>query len=309
MPVDAELQPMLAVMNGGPQRSDVPLAQLRQNAPIPVEPPTPVAAVANRSMFTAGAVLPIRIYYPRSCDLLPILVYFHGGGFVRGSLDSHDSVVRRLALGADSIVVSVDYRLAPEHRFPAAADDALAAVRWVQENAREIGGDPGRIAVGGDSAGGNLAAVASLQLRDAGADLPCAQLLIYPVTHLRAPLAGSMVEKGEGYFLRATDMRWFEDMYLGSSEQAKHPYASPLLAERLEGLPPAFVLTAEFDPLRDQGARYAARLREAGNACVYRDYAGAIHGFVGMPAEISRRALAEACAWLAGTFELGRESQ
>jgi acetyl esterase len=266
----------------------------------------PVAAVADRSIPTASAVLPIRIYQPRAGDLLPVLVYFHGGGFVLGSPDSHDSIARRLALGADCIVVSVDYRLAPEHPFPAAADDALAAVRWVQGNAREIGADPGRVAVGGDSAGGNLAAVASLQLRDAGADLPCAQLLIYPVTHLHAPLEGSMMEMGEGYFLRATDMQWFADMYLAGSEQSVNPYASPLLAERLEGLPPAFVLTAEFDPLRDQGARYAARLLEAGNACVHRDYAGAIHGFFGMPAGISRRAIAEACAWLAGTFEPDR---
>lgn len=302
MPVDAELQPMLALMNGAPPLRDVPLTQLRQGAAIPVEPPAPMAAVVNRTVSTAALDLPIRIYYPRSASVLPVLVYFHGGGFVLGSLDSHDSLLRRVALGADCIVVSVDYRLAPEHRFPAAADDALAAVRWVQQNTGEIGGNSRQIAVGGDSAGGNLATVSTLQLRDAAAALPCGQLLIYPVTHLGAPIEGSMLENGEGYFLRAIDMRWFEEMYLQTADQASHPHASPLLAKHLNGLPPAFVVTAEFDPLRDQGAAYAARLSADGNECVHRHYDGAIHSFLHMPARISRQAVAEACAWLRTTF-------
>ena len=302
MPVDAELQPILALMNSGPPLREVPLEQLRQFTPAPAGPPVPLESVTDRTLPTAAGELPVRIYAPRAATGLPVLVYFHGGGFVLGSLDSHDGVARRLALDADCIVVSVDYRLAPEHRFPAAADDALHAVRWVLEHAGEVGGDARRVVVGGDSAGANLAAVSVLRLREGGAALPRGQLLIYPVTHLRSPLEGSMLENGDGYFLRAIDMQWFEDMYLQSPADAAHPHASPLLAKDLRGLPSAFVLTAEFDPLRDQGAAYAARLAAAGVPCVHSDYPGAFHGFFGMPVGISQRAVAEACGWLKAAF-------
>jgi len=302
MPVDTELQPILALLNSGPPLRDVPLEQLRQSRPVPAGPTVSLGCVTNRTLPTAAGELPVRVYYSRAATGQPVLVYFHGGGFVLGSLDSHDGVARRLALDADCIVVSVDYRRAPEHRFPAAADDALHAVRWVLENAGEVGGDARRIVVGGDSAGANLAAVSVLRLREGGALLPRGQMLIYPVTHLRAPLEGSMLENGDGYFLRAIDMLWFEDMYLHSPADAAHPYASPLLAKDLGGLPPAFVLTAEFDPLRDQGVAYAARLAAAGVPCVHSDYHGAFHGFFGMPAGISQRAVAEACGWLRAAF-------
>lgn len=302
MPVDPELQPMLEVMNGGPPLRDVPLALLREGSPIPVPPPPPVAKVVNRRIPRSSGDLPVRIYYPRAGSDLPALVFFHGGGFVLGNLESHDSLLRSVALGADCIVVSVDYRLAPEHPFPAAADDALDSVEWVHAQAAEIGIDRTRIAVGGDSAGGNLATVATLRLREKKGPKLCGQLLIYPVTRLRGPLTGSLVTNGEGYFLRTIDMTWFEDQYIGDTEAATHPHGSPLLAEDLSRLPPAFVLTAEFDPLLDQGRDYALRLRQAGNECSYSHHAGAFHGFFGMPAEIGRRAVAEACAWLKASF-------
>jgi len=196
----------------------------------------------------------------------------------------------------------VDYRLAPEHRFPTAVDDSAAAVRWVHAHAAEIGADPSRIAVGGDSAGGNLATVVALRMRDERGPKLAAQLLVYPMTRLRGPIEGSMAVSGEGYFLRAIDIEWFEDMYLGQSADASHPHASPLLVKELGGLPPALVITAEFDPLRDQGEVYARRLIEAGVDCVHTRYSGAFHGFFGMPAAIGRRAVAQAGDWLRVAF-------
>jgi acetyl esterase len=302
MPVDSELQPILDLLSAGPRLDQVPLEVLRQGSAIPTIQWVPVASVVNRKIATPDGDLPVRIYHPRLDRQLPILVYFHGGGFVLGNLDTHDSVTRSLAVGADCIVISVDYRLAPEHRFPAAVDDCVAAVRWVHLHAAEIGADPMRIALGGDSAGGNLATVVALRLRDEGDPALAGQLLVYPMTQLRAPIEGSMAAKGEGYFLTASGVAWFENLYIGDSGHASHPHASPLLARDLSGLPPALVITAEFDPLCDQGEAYASRLSEAGVATTHSRYAGAIHGFFGMPATIGRRAVAEAANWLKKVF-------
>jgi acetyl esterase len=233
---------------------------------------------------------------------MPVLVYFHGGGFVLGNLDTHDSVARSLAVGADCLVMSVDYRLAPEHRFPAAVDDCLAAVRWIERHAVEIGADPTRIAVGGDSAGGNLATVVALRLRDEGGPALAGQLLVYPMTWIRAPVEGSMAVNGEGYFLTASAVAWFESRYLSDPDHASHPHASPLLAKDLSSLPPALVITAEFDPLLDQGEAYANRMSEDGVAVTHSRYPGAIHGFFGMPVSIGRRAMQEAANWLKQVF-------
>lgn len=305
MPVDPELQPIVEALNAAPPLADVPLQLLRQGSPIPMGTPAQMARVTNRKIVTADGDLPIRIYHPREpavgeSGVLPVLVYFHGGGFVLGNIDSHDVVVRALAKVADCIVVSVDYRLAPEHRFPAALNDCLSAVRWVHEHAAALGADAARIAVGGDSAGGNLATVVALQLRDESAPKLAAQMLIYPVTRLNCPAEGSMVRNGQGYFLTAEAMAWFEQQYLGALSDAEDPDASPLLARDLSHLPPAFVLTAEFDPLHDQGQAYAKRLSEAGVPCTYTCYDGAIHGFFGMPAAIGQRAVVEAGEWLKG---------
>jgi acetyl esterase len=302
MPVDAELQPILAELNKGPPLKDVPLELLRQGSPIPSEPPAHLESVVNRSIALPHGDVRVRIYHPHTRRHLPMLVFFHGGGFVLGSLDSHDSLARMLALGADCIVVSVDYRLAPEHRFPTAVEDCFAALCWAHEHAVELGAVGEKIIVGGDSAGGNLATVAALRARDEGGPVLAGQLLVYPVTQLRAPLAGSMLTNGEGYFLRAIDMTWFEDMYLGATGAEGHAHASPLSAPDLTQLPPALVLTAEFDPLLDQGIAYARRLGEARVQVDHRHYAGAIHGFFGMPTAIGRRAVSEACTWLSAAF-------
>jgi acetyl esterase len=304
MPVNSELQTLLQAMNSGPPLDQVPVEILRQgDSPIPRDPGAPMAEVVDCAVATPDGDLPVRIYRPRETALLPVLVYFHGGGWVLGSIDSHDSVARNLARSADCLVVSVGYRLAPEHRFPAAVDDCIAAVRWVHGHANDFGADAARIALGGDSAGGNLATVVALRLRDEGGPKIAGQLLVYPVTQLRAPLRGSMVANAEGYFLRARDVAWFDDMYLGDSQAHTHPYASPLLAASLGGLAPALVITAEFDPLRDQGEDYARRLRQAGVAVTLSRYDGAFHAFFGMPADIGRRAVSEAGQWLRARFE------
>lgn len=303
MPVNSELQAMLDGMNSGPPLDQVPLELLRQRgSPIPADPGASMAKVVDLTLATPDGNLPVRIYHPRVMERLPVLVYFHGGGFVLGSIDSHDSVARNLARSADCLVVSVGYRLAPEHRFPAAVDDCTAAVRWVHSHANDIGADAARIALGGDSAGGNLAAVVALRLRDEGGPMIAGQLLVYPVTQLRAPVRGSMAANGEGYFLRSRDVAWFDDMYLGDSEAHAHPYASPLQAASLGGLAPALVITAEFDPLRDQGEDYAQRLQQAGVAVTLSRYDGAFHAFLGMPADIGRRAVTEAGQWLRACF-------
>lgn len=298
MPVDPQLLPLLEALKGLPHLQEMPLELLRQGPGLPVSSPVALARVVNRNIPTADGDLPVRIYYPREASVLPVLVYYHGGGWVLGNLDSHDAVVRELAATAGCVVVSVDYRLAPEYRYPAAVQDCLAATRWVYAHAAQIGVDPMRIAVGGDSAGGNLAAVVSLKLRDTGGPALKAQLLVYPATQLRAPREGSLVTNADGYFLRTVDMDWFENHYLGDSADPNDPAVSPLLARDLSRLPRALVITAEFDPLRDQGEAYARRLREAGVVCAYSCYAGAIHGFFGMPAAIGHRAVAEAGNWL-----------
>jgi acetyl esterase len=242
--------------------------------------PAPVASVSDRSIRGPGGPLGLRIYRP-AAGPRPALVYFHGGGFVIGSLETHDGTCRALANASGCTIVSVDYRLAPEHRFPAAPEDCYAALRFAAEAGAEIGVDPSRLAVGGDSAGGNLAAVTALLARDRrGPDLAF-QLLVYPVTDARFDTP-SYRENAEGYFLTAKMMRWFWDHYLEHAHQAEDPLASPLRAKDLAGLPPALVLTAGYDPLRDEGEAYAARLREAGVDAELKRYPGMFHGFFSM---------------------------
>jgi len=247
--------------------------------------PLPVESVENRTIPGPAGAIPVRVYTPAGHGPRPILVYFHGGGWVLGSLDTHDGTSRSLATGAGCIVVSVDYRLAPEHKFPAAAEDAYAATRWVAEHAASLGGDPARIAVGGDSAGGNLTAVVSLMARDRGGPPLAFQLLIYPVTAAPSENA-SYRDNATGYFLTAAAMHWFWGHYTHGGADDANPYAAPLRASDLTRLPPAFVITAEYDPLRDEGEAYAKRLRDAGVAVQSKRYPGIIHGFFGMGAVI-----------------------
>jgi acetyl esterase len=267
----------------------------------PLPPGEAVARVEDRSLPGPAGPIPVRVYRPLGTgpEPLPGLVYFHGGGFVLCGLDSHDFACRGLANAAGCAVVSVDYRLAPEHPFPAAPEDCHAAARFVAENPSEFGVDPRRLAIGGDSAGGNLTAVVALMARDRGGPQLRFQLLIYPVTDCSFETR-SYRENAEGFFLTRRQMRWFWEHYLADPAQAADPYASPLRAEKLEGLPPALVITAEYDPLRDEGEAYAARLREAGVPVAQSRYEGMIHGFfsMGNAVDRGRDAVAEAAAAL-----------
>jgi len=244
--------------------------------------PPQVAQVRELQADGPHGAIPLRLYRPlgsSASDLLPVLVYYHGGGWVIGDLDTHDTLCRELANGAGCAVVAVDYRMAPEQRFPAAVDDCIAATRWVHAQAGELKLDVTRLAVGGDSAGGNLAAVVSIAARESG-DLPIAyQLLIYPATdqHRNTP---SHTSNGQGYLLTTDTMNYFTGHYMPDASQYTDWRASPLLHPDLSRLPPALVLTAGYDPLRDEGAAYAERLTAAGNRATYVCFEREVHGFI-----------------------------
>ncbi len=230
--------------------------------------------------------LPVRTYRPESDGPVPTVLYFHGGGFVIGDLDTQDDHARLICRDVNAVVVSIDYRLAPEHPFPAGFEDCLAATRWVADHIGDFGGDATRLAVSGDSAGGNLAAAVAVACKDGGPTL-AAQLLLYPGVDFRQDetLYPSRIENGEGYFLSAADMEWFGNHYLGGNEaHLQDPRASVLLAEDLSGVAPAVVGVGEYDPLRDEGEAYATTLEKAGGKVVLRRYDGLIHGFFGMGA-------------------------
>jgi acetyl esterase len=239
--------------------------------------PVPVAAVADRAVPGPGGDLPVRVYTPEGEPPFPIVVFFHGGGWVVGTLDTYDPLCRALAAAVPAVVVSVDYRLAPEHRWPAAVEDAYAATLWASRHAAELGGAQHRLAVAGDSAGGNLAAVVALGARDRGGPAIAFQLLVYPALDAAGD-TGSWREYADGFYLTAAGMRWYWDHYLGGADGAA-PDASPRRAAFLGGLPPALVVTADHDVLRDEGEAYAARLREAGVAADVRRVEGVVHGF------------------------------
>jgi acetyl esterase len=240
-----------------------------------------VARVEEHRVGVENGAITVRCYTPRGAGLRPALVFFHGGGWVIGDLDTHDGICRSLANAAGCVVASVDYRLAPEHRYPTAVDDAFAATRWVAAEGPRLGIDARRLAVGGDSAGGNLAAAVTLMGRERGGPPLAFQLLVYPVTH-HAFDTPSYQECAEGYLLTRNAMRWFWGHYLRHPDDGRAPHASPLLAPDLAGLPPALVITAGYDPLRDEGEAYAARLGEAGVPVTLTRYPGMIHGFFRM---------------------------
>jgi len=270
-------------------------------------PPTPALDHVVEDMLHGPAgPLPIRVYRPRADAMgaLPVTVFFHGGGWVFGSIASHDHMCRLLATGSGSLVVSVDYRLAPEHPFPAAFDDCLAATHHLLEHAEALGGDPARLAVAGDSAGGNLAAAVCLALRDAGGPRPVFQLLIYPAVDLACE-SPSHSELGEGYLLTGRGIDFCVSAYLGAKRAAVADWrASPLKAPSLASLPPALVQTAEFDPLKDEGRAYAEALAGAGIAVTHTAYDGMIHGFARMGAlvDAAGTALDEGAAALKRAF-------
>jgi len=265
------------------------------------EPPE-LTSVAPLSIPAAAGSIPARIYTPKTLrlagGLAPCLVFFHGGGWVIGDLDSHDVVCRKLADEGELIVISVDYRLAPEHKFPAAVDDAIASTKWIAEHAKQLGVDASRLMVGGDSAGGNLAAVVSLAARDGNGPPIAGQVLIYPATDfsMKHP---SHSEPETSILLTHSVIRWFCNHYLGGAD-IDDWRASPARARTLAGLPPAYVLTAGADPLRDEGDEYARRLKEAGVPVTYRHFAGQFHGFftMGKLLQQANVAASEISVWL-----------
>ncbi|HLK22496.1 MAG TPA: alpha/beta hydrolase [Bryobacteraceae bacterium] len=239
----------------------------------------PLRSIENLRIPGPLGEIPIRVYTPETDAPRPALLYFHGGGWVVCSLDTHDVVCSAIAHRAGAVVIAVDYRLAPEHKFPAAVIDCYAATQWVAANAQKLGVDPKRISVGGDSAGGNLAAVMSLKSRDENGPAIAHQIMVYPVTDLSSFDTQSYREFGEDHYLTKKEMEWFRGHYLRSMDDARNPEASPLLAKDLTRLPPALVITAECDPLCDEGAAYAKRLQEAGVPVTYTCYRGMIHPF------------------------------
>ncbi len=260
----------------------------------------------DRDIDGPGGNIPIRIYTPRelaSGEQLPVLVWFHGGGYVIGDLDTHDSACRALANETDCIVVAVDYRLAPENKFPAAVDDCFAAFKWVIKNAATINADGARVAVGGDSAGGNLAAVVSILARNAGLPNIVFQLLIYPVT-APEPETKSHHAFAEGYLLTRKTITWFFTHYIRNSKDTTDFRYAPLEADDLSSLPPALVIVAGYDPLRDEGVEYAEALIHAGNRVRLSNYEGMVHGFylMGGMVDTSRRAISESAAMLRDAF-------
>jgi len=261
-------------------------------------PEQPVHQVQDRRVPGDGGLIPVRVYRPSATPSLPALIYFHGGGFVLGGLDMSDRVCRALANDSGCVVISVDYRLAPEHPFPAATDDAFAATAFVASRAADFGVDPARIAVGGESAGGNLAAVVALRARDSGGPSLAFQLLVYPLVDFTDE-SPSMRDYSSGHFLTTGDMDYFADHYLPRPIDRRQAWASPLHAN-LKQLPPAFVLTAECDPLRDQGEAFAQRLQEAGVPTVLTRYDGMVHPFFSLGGIIDggKTAIADAAAAL-----------
>ena len=305
MPVDPHIAPLLELLatvppmhEGSPEEARAAFRQLAVGGRQP-EHVVRVGSVEDLTIPGPAGDLAARVYRPEQDGAVPTVVLFHGGGWVIGDLDTHDNMARSICRDCEAVVVSVDYRLAPEAPFPAAVEDALAATRWVASRLADLGGD-GRLAVAGDSAGGNLAAVVAQQLRDAGGPALTAQLLVYPAVDVTGDYA-SRWENAEGYFLDLPTMAWFMDHYAADAALHEDPRISPLRHTDLSGLPPAVVVTAEYDPLRDEGEAYAEALVAAGVPVEVRRFDGMIHGFFDMGAFSpgAQAAIDEACAMFA----------
>jgi acetyl esterase len=310
MPLDPQVEKVLkqAEELGLPAYQDLTPTEARKQmldlAP-PVDPLLSVKRVENRNIPGPAGDIPIRLYYPEGDAPFPVVVYYHGGGWVIGDLDTHHAFCHALAKTSGSLVVSVDYRLAPEHRYPAAVEDAYAAAKWVAENAGSVQADPDRFAVAGDSAGGHLAAVVSLMARDRKGPRIDLQVLIYPITDYNFDTP-SYIENGEDYNLSRDLMMWFWNQFINDASEADDPYVSPLRSQDLSNLPPALILTAGYDPLRDEGEAYARRLQEAGVPVTLTPYPGMIHAFIRMTAVLDKanEALEEVAGTLKSVFQV-----
>ncbi|WP_310584605.1 alpha/beta hydrolase [Deinococcus sp.] len=304
MPLVPELQAFLAQIPPAPsERPSIEQIRALAVANSAQLPRRPTSIAGTREIMVPGPAseLPARVYTPLGVGPFPLVVYFHGGGFVAYTLDTHDQVCRELCTGTGAVVVSVEYRLAPEFRFPHPTDDAYAAVKWLGEHAAELGADAGRMAVAGDSAGANLSLAAALQVQGGGGPELAALLLIYPVADMSGQTEyPSRSENGQGYFLTSEAMQLFGAMYLNTPEDALHPHVSPLHSAPLAGLPPTLVLTAEYDPLRDEGNALAEKLQDQGVDTTYRPGPGLIHGFANMTGFVPAAAqiMDDAAAWL-----------
>jgi acetyl esterase len=303
VPVDPHIAAMLTMMEqaglppmyeGSPEAGRALYLQLTHGARTP-EQLVPVAGTEDRTVPGAQGELRARVYRPEGQGPFPTVVFFHGGGWVIGDLDTHDNMARNVCRGSRAVVLAVDYRLAPEHPFPAAAEDAVAAARWVAQHLDELGGDD-RLAVAGDSAGGNLAAVVAQQLTADGTAL-AGQFLIYPAVDAEGEYPSRM-ENAKGYFLEKNTMDWFYGHYAGAWADAEDARLSPLHGADLSVLPPAVIVTAEYDPLRDEGEAYGEALRGAGVRADVQRYDGMIHGFfdMGTVSPAARAAIDESCA-------------
>lgn len=286
MPLDPQAQKVvdaLAALRLKPFKDSTP-AEARESMrsrTAALGPFEEVAAVTDHRVPVAGGEITVRVYKPAGLGPHPVLVFYHGGGWVIGDLYTHDGICRSIVNAAGCAVAAVDYRLAPEFKYPVPVEDSYAGLLWVVANATRLGLDPARIAVGGDSAGGNLAAVMTLLARDRRGPRLLLQVLVYPVTNYDFDTT-SYRENATGFVLTTEDMRWFWRHYLAREEQGREPLASPLLAKSLADLPPALVITAGCDPLRDEGEAYAARLRDSGVAVTLTQYPGMFHGFLRM---------------------------
>ncbi len=298
MPVDPEFEPILAMMTQRPDASDLSI-EARRNMPMAPKSSVSVASVENLVIEQAEFPIEVRLYKATRAPASPVIVFYHGGGFVFGDLDTHDDLCRRLCNGTGCAVLAVHYRRAPEHKFPAAPEDALTALRWTHDNAHGLDVDAARIVVAGDSAGANLAAATALRCRDEGGPALRGQVLFCPVVEFYREDRPSFRRNADGPLLTKDSIAFCTAQYLRGRDDADHPYAAPICAGSLRGLPPALVITAEFDPLCDEGEAYATRMAEEGVQVQVTRYDGAIHDFMAMPGtRLGERALQETFAWV-----------
>ncbi len=297
MPVDPQLQVLLNQLANpsAPPISSLTVEEMRQNRDqmsIVNPNPPPLHSIVDHTLPGPLGEIPVRIYTPTGEGPFPVLLFFHGGGFVVGSIEASDSICRMITSATPCITVSVGYHLAPEYPYPAGPEDCYAATKWVAEHATEFHGDPARIAVGGDSAGGNLATVVALISKERGGPKLLFQLLIYPTTDNHQPGTASLQENAHGYLLTREAVEWFDRHYQPPNLDQKDPHAFPLYARDLRNMPPALIITAEYDPLRDEGEMYAQRLQEAGVPVTLTRYDGMVHGFFGMTGVVDQSKIA-----------------